>query len=467
MEKVVVFLLFVFIQVPEAQGQADQIACTYRTGTRQYFATLDLNSEVYSNISRLSGVNSLSVGESTFDTQNGRYFINTNLGITIVDVSTGNILNTVTTPSPLRGMEYDPGRNQLIASYWTGTQQILTALDLNTYTLSNIKRLNGVNSLSVGESTFDTQNGRYFINTNLGITIVDVSTGNILNTVTTPNSLNGMEYDPGANQLIASYWTGSRQILTALDLDTYTFSNIKRLNGVTSLIVGESTFDVQNSRYFINTNLGITVVDVSTGNILQTIANPDNVVHIEYTGSPNALPIQLSNFKAELQDNDQVKLTWQTIREFNNELFQIEKSKNGRQWQTANKTFGAGNSLTPRRYIEIDPNPFPGITYYRLKQIDFDGKWSYSHTIFVRTGIRLLQSAPSVFPNPTHDQLVLRYEGLDPRSIQILSLRQENVSSKIDVTERSAEQIQINVSQLLPGLYIVKSNMKAILFSKQ
>lgn len=94
------------------------------------------------------------------------------------------------------------------------------------------------------------------------------------------------------------------------------------------------------------------------------------------------LPIELLYFSAEHLDR-KVILYWSTASETNNDYFTLEKSKDGISFNPFSKVDGAGNSNSTLNYSAIDNNPLNGISYYRLKQTDFDGKYSYSNIVSV------------------------------------------------------------------------------------
>jgi len=89
------------------------------------------------------------------------------------------------------------------------------------------------------------------------------------------------------------------------------------------------------------------------------------------------MPVQLIGFNAFAQDGI-VELSWATASETNNDYFTIEKSKDLLTWNSLIPIKGAGNSYNILNYFQTDNHPFPGRSYYRLKQTDFDGKYSYS-----------------------------------------------------------------------------------------
>lgn len=92
----------------------------------------------------------------------------------------------------------------------------------------------------------------------------------------------------------------------------------------------------------------------------------------------NPLPIELLDFSAAVVRNETaVLLEWETASEINNHFFTIERSTDGFNWFEIHEQLGAGNSNSLMRYEHLDENPFLGISYYRLKQTDFDGQFEY------------------------------------------------------------------------------------------
>jgi hypothetical protein len=94
-------------------------------------------------------------------------------------------------------------------------------------------------------------------------------------------------------------------------------------------------------------------------------------------GGLNPLPIELIDFTVE-QKATSVELKWRTASELNNAQFVIERSSNAVNFDALLSVPGAGNSNVVLEYMELDQNPLAGISYYRLKQIDFNGDFTYS-----------------------------------------------------------------------------------------
>ncbi len=109
------------------------------------------------------------------------------------------------------------------------------------------------------------------------------------------------------------------------------------------------------------------------------------------------LPLELTRFEAEKGENF-TKLNWETATETNNRAFQIERSPDAQNWETLEQMAGAGNSHETKNYNWTDRQPLDGTSYYRLRQIDFDGKSSLSP---VRKIDRTSAIVFTVFPNPT------------------------------------------------------------------
>jgi hypothetical protein len=114
------------------------------------------------------------------------------------------------------------------------------------------------------------------------------------------------------------------------------------------------------------------------------------------TNGTNPLPVSLLDFKATAQQ-DQVELNWLTASESNSSHFEIERSIDNENYLTLGNTLAAGNSTIVTSYRFVDPDPFTGTTYYRLKMVDLDGSFEYSP---VRAVYYLNEKNLSVFPNP-------------------------------------------------------------------
>jgi hypothetical protein len=112
------------------------------------------------------------------------------------------------------------------------------------------------------------------------------------------------------------------------------------------------------------------------------------------------LPIELISFTAN-QKNSKVEIKWSTASETNNSYFTLEKSLNGLDFNFLADILGAGNSYQVLHYSYIDSENSAPVVYYRLKQTDYDGKFSYSPIISAQTmgNIKVLQTDGHLFIN--------------------------------------------------------------------
>ncbi len=114
--------------------------------------------------------------------------------------------------------------------------------------------------------------------------------------------------------------------------------------------------------------------------------------------SSTNLPIGLLTLFGEQKEQQNI-IWWQTFQETNNKHFIIERATNPATFLPVGKVEGNGNTNMIREYQFIDTAPLVGVNYYRLKQVDFDGTYSYSPIVaikFVPTGML------DVFPNPAY-----------------------------------------------------------------
>ncbi|MBD1398737.1 T9SS type A sorting domain-containing protein [Pontibacter sp. JH31] len=115
------------------------------------------------------------------------------------------------------------------------------------------------------------------------------------------------------------------------------------------------------------------------------LAIDDVRVSWNFTQDYTPLPVELTKFTARATGNA-VELNWTTASEQNSRHFEIERSTDGRQYQTAGIVASQGTTSLITHYAFRDENPLPGVSYYRLKQVDEDMTYAYSKVITVSTG---------------------------------------------------------------------------------
>ena len=169
------------------------------------------------------------------------------------------------------------------------------------------------------------------------------------------------------------------------------------------------------------------------------------------------LPIVLSNFQGYLVGNA-VKLVWTSENEVNTDFIIVEKSSDGTNWSELAEQKAQGNSNVPTSYSEVDNNPYTGANYYRLKVVDLGGEVSYSQVVVINFSAG---TPVSLYPNPTSGQVFLK--GVNPAPVAIYSLAGQNVSAQVTTGKAGQNMVQLDLSRLPKGFYLIKaSNFIAI-----
>jgi len=257
---------------------------------------------------------------------------------------------------------------------------------------------------------------------------------------------NMSENHPGNPVQVTLYWQNSP------GNGIYTFNNTLRVasyNGATWGDLG---------------NAGLTGAFPGAGSVTSNNnINNFNNLHITF-GTRNALdnplPITLSSFTATyLQENNSVLVNFTVATQLNNKEFVIEKTTDGIVYTEVAIVPGAGTTPFTESYSAVDPNPTPGISYYRLKQIDMDE----NPTVFPPAVITIgndQNNSLSIYPNPVTTNLNVIYMSSDeaPLSIDIFDMAGRKASSSFSLNnvKEGINNFSINASDLTSGIYIVR-----------
>ncbi|MBL7856607.1 MAG: T9SS type A sorting domain-containing protein [Cyclobacteriaceae bacterium] len=166
------------------------------------------------------------------------------------------------------------------------------------------------------------------------------------------------------------------------------------------------------------------------------------------------LPVELISFTAKSGERD-VTLLWRTASERNNDFFDVEASSDGKTWNVLGRVKGNGTTQDVHDYSFVDNQPFLGNNYYRLRQVDYDKKENYSHTIVVKFASRVLR----VYPNPVegaelHVIVGSPYSG--KLRVSVLSLQGVEVfASELNNDEPHKQEVIIKMDDLASGIYFV------------
>ena len=203
-------------------------------------------------------------------------------------------------------------------------------------------------------------------------------------------------------------------------------------------------------------DIGGTGTASPTGNILSTtnFTTFSDFSLANNTGGTNPLPIELVEFTAELIAG-KVQLKWVTASELNNDFFVVERTLNGESFTTITTVPGGGTTNQRSVYTAFDFSPAFGKNYYRIKQVDFDGQFSYSELVFVM--VTDLESW-KVYPNPYHTgKLTLQLNSLDIEKSVLICLYdlQGRIVYKKEIAFLANDAIDITPVDLASGVYLV------------
>ncbi len=163
------------------------------------------------------------------------------------------------------------------------------------------------------------------------------------------------------------------------------------------------------------------------------------------------LAVKLINFSASKKNNS-VLLLWTTLFEQNSSHFEIERSTDGVNFFKINEKKNAGNSTLQNYYSSIDFSPANGINYYRLVEIDLNGKATHSNILQI---IFKKESQPIViFPNPSKDyiQILLSNHSNEPISVMIYTVEGRLMKTIKTIT---TDIFNLKIDDLPKGLYVV------------
>ncbi len=161
------------------------------------------------------------------------------------------------------------------------------------------------------------------------------------------------------------------------------------------------------------------------------------------------LPVKLVSFEGKNTDEG-IILDWKTASEINNCRFEIQRGENPRSFTTIGTVEGAINSNAFEEYSFIDKQPLSTTAYYRLRQVDCDGKFEYSKII----AIEGVAPRMTIHPNPVQDNIRLQWEKPGTFEVGIWNISGQEVVAPQKYNEQAFD---IGLSHLPPGIYLLKA----------
>ena len=242
---------------------------------------------------------------------------------------------------------------------------------------------------------------------------------------------------------------------------TFTAANFAKINDYTQLSL------IQRNDNASSWTLNGTLVTTTGSNATPVLSRTSMTAYGEFgvagDVNVNPLPVTMLSFTARNVNGD-VLLNWSTSSEQNNKGFNIERSVDGKNYSFVNFVKGAGNSVVVENYASTDSKAFEvsnsNTLYYRLKQVDYNGKYAYSNVVNVlRTVITVGEI--SLYPNPSTGRFTLEINAVKDGQAEVMitdSKGQEMNTMSVQVNKGINSSL-INLESASNGVYFVKVAM--------
>jgi len=207
-----------------------------------------------------------------------------------------------------------------------------------------------------------------------------------------------------------------------------------------------------NSEIMLNANMTVTQNAAET--LVAYEATFNSFSGFALTTASSVLPVELSEFKGKVTERGNV-LNWTTFSETNNDFFTLEHSLDGQDFERLTSINGAGDSDTPIDYDYLHVSPAKGLNYYRLKQTDYDGSFTYSDIISLENKGAL---SLNVYPNPLKGSvLTLSVDAANDFNgqVNILDVSGKMIQTISTSIAEGENTIKLNVADLAQGIYFI------------
>lgn len=235
---------------------------------------------------------------------------------------------------------------------------------------------------------------------------------------------------------------------TASNRDANSVSKSVNFVSATDLhLTGSSNGDIE----LIGTPIAAITTDID--------GNPRSTL-FPYMGADEAsipLPVELTTFTARVT-NDGVLLSWQTASELNNAGFEIQRQSNTGAWNTLGFVKGRGTTTEAQSYSFLDKSA-SGRVFYRLKQVDFDGRFEYSSIIEANAGLPKTFELSQNYPNPFNPSTTITYQipVASKVKLEVYDLLGKKVATLVNAPQEAGlYDFTLNANMLSSGVYFYR-----------
>ena len=332
-----------------------------------------------------------------------------------------------------------------------------TVMNMNSWTLTGTWGTTGSKYVSPPYSITDSPSGNYLSNSNTSITL------------TSPLDISGalgatLEFD--TQWSIEDNWDYAQVLISTNNGTNWTPLQGQFTNPGTGSFQpnGEPLYDGTQSSWvhevidiseFASNQLKLKFQLVSDQSITADGIYLDNIKVTTY----NAVPVELISFYADCSGNS-ISLNWTTASEINNEGFEVQRNIGGSdEWEVIGFVKGAGTSTEAVNYSIEDKNPLSGKSFYRLKQIDFNGTYKIYNAVEVSFVPVFTYSLQQNYPNPFNPATSIKFSIAKTEHVilKVYDILGNEVATLVnDIREPGDYSLSFNGNKLSSGIYIYK-----------
>ncbi len=248
---------------------------------------------------------------------------------------------------------------------------------------------------------------------------------------------------PNLSFVIEAYYPLTKKFST---ITTFTSGNIARSSSPTWVLTGG----------FFTVPVGVTsvryrILNNATGGCGNDLAI-DDITFAQCSAA--TLPVKGMTLTADLR-NGISHIEWSTMQEIETARFFVERSADGKEWETIGQLAAAGNSQVRKNYRFEDLHPFTQQTYYRIKEVDVNGAMTYSYIVWVKSAPQVNQ-AITASPNPFTSQVTLQVTAADEKlvAVRVTDMNGRTVYAGTSQVHKGNNNIQLsNWQKMNPGIY--------------
>lgn len=235
------------------------------------------------------------------------------------------------------------------------------------------------------------------------------------------------------------------------------------LNTLTGVAGPRSVYQLPNGNFITTNSSGVHEVDGTSGVLIRTIVSGVSAQYVSLYDY-STIPVELTSFSASVAGSN-VELNWVTATEVNNQGFEIERSEDNVIFNNIGFVPGFGTTTEPKSYSYTDQSVNGGTYYYRLKQIDFDGSFTYSGVVEAEVSLPTIFALEQNYPNPFNPTTSIQFSlPVDANvAIGIYNLVGEKIAEVASGNlSAGSHKVTFDASNLTSGIYFYRLDATGI-----